>query len=134
MIGKDSHHETQCWCCRTSYLLPRALYVAARASDKISFYCPYGHEGHFAQGETVEDKLRRERDKLVQKVAMMDDELLNQSRAIMKMRQEAEAQKKEKNRFNRRVYNGVCPCCTRHFKNLGNHMRFKHPDFTAEAA
>lgn len=34
-------------------------------------------------------------------------------------------------RERRRVGNGVCPCCTRTFKDLGRHMAGQHPDYAA---
>lgn len=32
----------------------------------------------------------------------------------------------------KRIANGVCPCCNRHFVNLERHMTGKHPDYTKE--
>ncbi len=39
------------------------------------------------------------------------------------------AQKAAKTRIKNRIANGVCPCCKRHFANLGSHMKGKHPEF-----
>ena len=130
MITKDSHHETCCWRCHTSYVLPRALYVSAKNSEKISFYCPYGHEAHFAAGETEEDKLRRERDLLKQQMAERDDKI----HRLIKVANDAEAMarkvKAEKVKLTKRVSHGVCPCCNRTFAKLAAHMKTKHPEFT----
>jgi hypothetical protein len=134
MIGKDSHQETQCWRCHTSYVLPRALYVAAKASENISFFCPYGHEGHFATGETEEDKLRRERDRLKQQVAQMDDEVKKWMSKADKANREWGTLKAKQVRMSKRVSHGVCPCCNRSFAKLAAHMQTKHPEFKAEAA
>ena len=122
MIGKDSHYETQCWRCHCSYMLPRALYVAAKASEKISFYCPYGHEAHFAAGETEEDKLRRERDLLKQRLAQRDDEITIQTKLIVNL-------KAQRAKVTQRISHGVCPCCNRQFQNMARHMATKHPEF-----
>ncbi|RPH74025.1 hypothetical protein EHM76_04300 [bacterium] len=134
MISKDSHYEIQCWRCHTSYVLPRALYVAAKNSEKIIFYCPYGHEAHFAAGETEEDKLRRERDLLKQQMAERDDKI----HRLIKVANDADAMvrkvKAEKAKLTKRVSAGVCVCCNRTFSNMQRHMRTKHPEFKAEAA
>lgn len=133
MISKDSHQETCCWRCHTSYVLPRALYVSAKSSEKISFYCPYGHEAHFAAGETEEDKLRRERDQLKQDAARLRDEIIMAHRKISEA---AVALKKERaalRKVNTRVSHGVCPCCNRTFANMAAHMKTKHPEFKEAA-
>jgi hypothetical protein len=129
MIGKDSHYETQCWRCHCSYMLPRALYVAAKASENISFYCPYGHEAHFAAGETQEDKLRRERDQLKQQMAERDDRI----QRLIKVANDADEMvrkvKAEKTKITKRISRGVCPCCNRTFAHMQRHMKTKHPEY-----
>ena len=64
-----------CGKCGCEWAMPRELYVSAKRSPRISFWCPYGHERHFPAGETAEDKLRRERDRLVQQLAQKNDEI-----------------------------------------------------------
>ncbi len=110
--------------------LPDALDEAAKRSrgpNGIQFYCPYGHVQHYIQGETEADKLRRERDRLQQRIAQKDDEikdLENRRRAAVG----------QVTKLRNRVGNGVCPCCSRNFANLARHMHTKHPDWAAEAA
>lgn len=41
-------------------------------------------------------------------------------------------QRAAKTRLRNRVKNGVCPCCTRSFQNLREHMANKHPDFQVD--
>lgn len=36
-----------------------------------------------------------------------------------------------KTKLRNRIKNGVCPCCTRSFSNLRDHIKTKHPDFQA---
>jgi len=36
-------------------------------------------------------------------------------------------------RLQKRVANGVCPCCTRSFANLRRHMETTHPEYKASA-
>lgn len=44
------------------------------------------------------------------------------------------AQRGATKRLSNRVKNGVCPCCTRSFHNLREHMKTQHPDFKAPAS
>lgn len=67
-----------CCRCRTEIWLPESLHDAAKHSENISFWCPFGHEQHFAKGKTEEQKLRRERDRLAQRIAERDDEIRRQ--------------------------------------------------------
>lgn len=61
-----------CCLCNADILLPNNLYAAAKHSEHISFWCPYGHQQHFTQGESDKQKLRRERDRLAQRIAERD--------------------------------------------------------------
>lgn len=107
-------------------MMPGDLYRAAKRSSKISFFCPYGHEAVFKEGDTEADILRRERDKLKQAHARLEDE---------KREAEARAEKAERAsaRLKKRAAVGTCPCCTRTFTNMARHMQIKHPDWKAEA-
>ena len=66
-----------CYRCKCEFTIPNALYTAARASDKIGFWCPYGHEQHFPSAEAISEyeKIRRERDRLAQRLAQKDDDI-----------------------------------------------------------
>lgn len=117
-----------CYTCKCKMIIPDALYEAAqRGKGKIAFFCSYGHSQVFVEGENEETKLRRERDRLQQRIAEKDDEL----KTLEGRRRAAVGQiTKIKNR----VGHGVCPCCNRTFGNLAAHMTTQHPTFAAEAA
>jgi hypothetical protein len=135
MIDKDTQlHQTSCWRCHTFFMLPHSLYVAAKASDNISFYCPYGHEAHFAAGDTEEQKLRRERDLLKQQMAERDDRIKVLDRLVDEGVKENVALRWAAKTMRTRVSHGVCPCCNRSFAKLAAHMKTKHPDFKAKEA
>lgn len=97
-----------------------------RKEDHEWFYCPNGHQQHFV-GETEAERLRRERDRLQQRIAERDDEI----KSLEGRRRAALGQV---TKLRNRVRNGVCPCCSRSFTNLRQHMETKHPDWKAEAA
>jgi hypothetical protein len=132
ILGFDIIDVGQCCRCKAQMTLPSDLYNAAKHSPKIIFYCPYGHEQHYPAGETEETKLRRERDRLAQRIAERDDK-------IAELREERDAAKRQGaagqvTKIKNRVGYGVCPCCNRTFENVARHMASQHPTFTAEAA
>jgi hypothetical protein len=90
----------------------------AKADDgrPLSWHCPNGHA--LAYRESLADTLRRERDRLQQRLAERDDEIALQGRQIKKMEKRAAA--------------GTCPCCQRTFSNMATHMRKEHPEFVAD--
>jgi hypothetical protein len=115
--------------------IPDALYEAAQhGRGTVSFYCAYGHGQMFAVGETEADKLRRERDRLQQRLAQKDDEIAFQRKNREEVERRLSATKGVVTRLRNRVGAGVCPCCTRTFGNLARHMQSEHPSFRAEAA
>lgn len=116
----------QCIRCKCEVWLPDALYEAAhRAAGSINFYCGYGHPMVFAEGESEEQKLRRERDRLKQQTARLEDE----AREARERAERAEAAHK---RLKKRTAASTCPCCSRTFNNMSRHMKTKHPEFIAE--
>lgn len=123
-----------CAKCKTEMSLPGDLYNAARSSAKITFYCAYGHPQHFAEGPSEAELLRRERDRLQQRLAQKDDEIASQREQREAAERRAAAARGQVTKIRNRVGRGVCPCCNRAFENLSRHMASKHPQFHAEAA
>jgi hypothetical protein len=119
-----------CCQCKSQIWLPQALYDAAlHGHEKITFYCPYGHPQVFAKGESEETKLRRERDQLVQRIAQKDDDIRQWKIIVDGLNEDLAASKRNASKLTKRISAGVCPCCHRSFKQLANHMKFKHPGF-----
>lgn len=119
-----------CHNCKTQMWIPDDLNGAAlrsRGPNGIQFYCAYGHGQHYIQGESDEQKLRRERDRLQQRLAEKDD-------TIASLDRRRAAAVGQVTKIKNRVGHGVCPCCNRSFENVARHMMTKHPTFTAEAA
>jgi uncharacterized protein (DUF3084 family) len=105
-------------------MLPKRLLDSAQNAAH-TIYCPHGHALSWKETET--DKLRRERDRLKQREAMLEDE----ARMARERADKAEATTK---RLKKRAAAGTCPCCQRTFSNMSRHMQTKHPQFKAEAA
>lgn len=96
-------------------------FVRRRREDRASWYCPSGHPQVFAGASEVQ-KLKNELERSKQ---MHDAADARASKAENERKQIARAHRK----MRIRVMNGVCPCCTRTFRNLMAHMRTEHPDF-----
>mgnify|MGYP001592000967 CR=1 FL=1 len=122
-----------CYKCKISMWIPASLQDAAlRARGVVPFYCTYGHRQFYIEGESEADKLRRERDRLTQRLAQKDDEIARQRDLRTAAERSAAAMKGQVTKIKNRVGKGVCPCCNRTFENLQRHMHSKHPTFTAE--
>lgn len=120
---------TTCWRCKTAFWLPDELHTAARASEDVWFFCPYGHKAHFAAGETEADKLRRERDRLTQQLAQKDDSIRWNREARETAERRVSALKGVATRMRNRAAAGLCPCCNRTVRQLADHMKSQHPDY-----
>lgn len=123
---------TGCVSCKCDWEIPQALYVAAKASEKITFYCPYGHPQIFSKRPTEADLLRQERDKLKQNTAYLEDRLRAEEEQRRLAQNQARGFKSVATRMKNRVAAGVCPCCNRSFANLQMHMAKQHKGFVAE--
>jgi hypothetical protein len=102
----------------------------ARREDGGSFYCPNGHSLSFGEGENT--KLRRERDRLKQEQARLEEETQLAWKAEGEQRARAAKAEKRVTQQNKRAAAGTCPCCQRTFSNMATHMKQKHPEFVAD--
>ncbi len=124
-----------CCKCKCQMWIPDELNTAAlNARSVIPFYCAYGHRQFYVEGESEETKLRRERDRLAQRLAEWQDEARSERQKKEAAERRAAAARGQVTKIKNRVGHGVCPCCNRTFENLARHMTSKHPTFTAEAA
>jgi len=96
-----------------------------------SFYCPHGHSQHFVS-KSDEDKLKEEVERLKNRIRIEQEYKEDYRNQRDEARRSAIAHKGHKTRLKKRIANGVCPCCNRHFSNLGDHMKSEHPDFVNE--
>lgn len=111
-----SFEQGCCTACGIRFGMPFG-FLDDRRKNKSTFYCPNGHPMSYTESEA--DRLRRERDLLRQQIAQRDDEIAEAKRL-------ASAAKGYVTRLKNRAKAGLCPCCNRHFTNLGRHMASKH--------
>jgi hypothetical protein len=109
----------RCWC-SIEHAIPKQLDRQAREA-KHKIFCPLGHEWVIKESDL--DKERRRRELAEQKIAQVADEM-----AALEKKHKAEIR-----RMKRRSKAGVCPCCTRTFSNMAEHMAKQHPSYGAKA-
>lgn len=105
-------------CCTCGIIFGMTTYYQQERRTKGEyFYCPNGHPQKYTYAivPELERKLAQERSRHDQTRAALRDK-----EAALK----AESERLE--RLNKRVKNGVCPCCKRTFQNLSRHMKTKH--------
>lgn len=104
-----------CGKCGVEFGVP-SWFDRERRENGDGFFCPNGHERVYKDSEV--DKLRRERDRLAQRIAERDDEIAKQQKKVKRLEKRAAA--------------GTCPCCNRTFSNMSQHMKKQHPEFVAD--
>ena len=111
-----------CYACGIEWAAP-AYFVLQRRQDGKDFWCPNGHRQQYT--ESAVDRLTRERDRLAQRIAERDDEIVD-------LKKRVSAERGQVTRLRNRAKAGLCPCCNRHFTNLERHVATKHPGFKSE--
>lgn len=121
---------TSCCVCGTKFAVPEEMIAKCRRNAG-SLYCPSGHRLHWS--ETDADRLRKQLESERQQV-QRERQRLDQARADASYwKKQQQCTKGQVTRIKNRVGNGVCPCCTRSFRNLKEHMASKHPDFRKDS-
>ena len=112
--------EINCADCGVSFCMPNEMVTHRRTSHK-TFFCPNGHSNYYA-GKSEEEKLK---EKLANETARLQAALSRENSE----RARADKLDKKLASHKKRAANGVCPCCTRTFKQLAAHMKTKHPEY-----
>ncbi len=116
--------------CGVTFMAPER-WLNRKREKGGSLYCPNGCSLTF--GESKLDRLRRENERLTQRLAQKDDAIRRQRDLTEKAERSAAAYKGHFTKVQNRVSRGVCPCCNRSFTNLQRHMKAKHPDWKSDA-
>lgn len=124
----DDLVEETCCSCHIRFAMPGSFNKRCREDSKVWFYCPNGHHQHYTGEQTEREALRRERDRLKQQAAYLEDMRKAALAEAEEAKRSAAAYKGVATRIKNRVKHGVCPCCNRTFSDLARHMKTKHPD------
>jgi len=121
IVTKQITLNTTCDCaeCGTPIFMTLEMNTHLR-NNHSSFYCLNGHRQHYP-GESAEEKLRKS---LREKEA----EATRREQALVAEKRLREAAQRDLKNVNARIKAGVCPCCSRTFKQLAAHMKRKHPE------
>jgi RNase P subunit RPR2 len=118
----ETHVINRCGNCGVWHTVPLIVYETHQREGGY-FSCPNGHARGWDKSSSGNEAIRRERDRLKQNEAR----LIEEAREVEVARLKAVASKV---RLQKRIHNGVCPCCSRSFANLRKHMATKHPNVT----
>lgn len=125
---------THCIKCHCLIPMPESTYNDFLQSH-ANFHCYWGHPQHFTEDQGISGRLaavERERDRLKQNTAYLQDSLRDAKDRAERNQRSANAYKGVATKLKKRAVAGVCPCCNRHFRELERHMASKHPAYTAE--
>jgi hypothetical protein len=101
-----------------------------RLRDHRSFYCPNGHSQSYT-GKSAEQKLREKLTAEQERIVRLNSRLDQERAAAEHERNRANGYKGALTKTKKRVANGACPNCNRHFPNLEAHMKTKHPEYAS---
>jgi hypothetical protein len=123
----------ECQVCGVPFAIPQAFYDSCEQNGGF-YHCPSGHGWGWKEG-----KRAREQNDLKQQLAQAALKLERAETRSREMREWAEgverrlsAAKGQMTKLKKRVHNGVCPVCNRHFANLERHMHGQHPAFAKD--
>jgi hypothetical protein len=115
-----------CCECHIAFGMPADFQRQAReAGPKITFHCPLGHAQHYSTSETQRLRDRLNRAETRERAARDQADAAERS---------ARAYKGHLTRTRKRIGNGTCPCCSRHFANVERHMHSQHPGYADSEA
>lgn len=116
--------EVVCARCSMTFAFPDD-FRKRRENDHRSFYCPNGHGNYWPQKSELE-KLRED---------LAHERTERQHERTRRIAAQDQAQAAERSRAaikgvltktKKRIQNGVCPHCKRHFENVERHMKSQH--------
>lgn len=132
----SGYHELEvlaCPSCGVLYGAPKRLIDDRRDHPDRNVWCPNGHSIHWpgpTEADRLRESLRRARDVTAAERARREQAEAHASA----MKGQATRARNERDRLQHRAAAGVCPCCTRSFKQLRRHMRSQHPDFLEDGS
>lgn len=120
--------RVECCSCGVLFYIP-SNFERHRRDDGKSFWCPCCGTSLSWRGRTTIDDLKQqlESEKKRTEWARQDARVARERADHHEHR--ARAYKGHLTRTRKRVASGVCPCCTRSFKNLARHMLSQHPEY-----
>lgn len=116
-----------CCSCNVVFAMTDEMTKRLRQSHD-TFYCPAGHgQRYLGKSDVEKERERADRAETQLRYARsraqhLGDQLQATSRSLS-------ATKGVLTKTRKRIGNGACPCCNRHFVDVERHMANKHPDY-----
>lgn len=114
--------EIECCACGVTFAFPQRLHKECMSTGK-AFYCPNGHSQVYREREEV---------RLSKQLQIEQSRYKQLEMQFTSVQDQLQATKRELQRHEKRVANGVCPCCNRSFVQLQRHMKAKHPEHASQ--
>jgi len=109
-----------------------ARYRAEKQEAGGTWNCPYCRSGWGYANNNENARLKARISNLEGSRSFWVDQAKDhEDRADTEARR-ARAYKGHLGRTRKRIGSGTCPCCNRHFQNLGRHMKGQHPEYGKE--
>lgn len=121
-----SLYVTDCASCGVIFAMTTE-FEKRRRHDHKTWYCPNGHSLVF-NDETDEERLKRELKAAQDNTAYWRGRQADASKSLESERRSHAATKGQLTKVKKRIGNGVCPECNRHFTNVERHMMSKHTE------
>lgn len=122
-----------CANCGMPFAVPREWEQAKRRTHG-DFWCPNGHPLAF-HGPTPAEReaatLRKELEREAAARRNAEERAGRLHGSNIALGRKLSAAKGQQTKLRKRIGNGVCPCCNRHFTNVERHMTTQHPEWTA---
>jgi hypothetical protein len=131
LIRGTRHVVWECRTCGCVSTVPEAMNDQLRAEGGYRS-CPSGHQWGWTKETCEREQLRRERDRLKQDAARLEEE---KRVAWLTANEQSERAKKAEaanRKLKKRASAGTCPCCSRSFSNMAEHMKRQHPEYVEE--
>ena len=111
--------EVTCKSCGITHAMPQRFIEGLQQTGGY-YYCPNGHQWGWGDSETK--RLREQLETEQKRYKQLEME-------VLRVTDQLGASEREMKRHQKRVANGVCPCCNRSFAQLQRHMKTKHPEY-----
>jgi hypothetical protein len=120
----------ECCNCHIAFAVPRDFYdQCVNAGPAKTFYCPLGHAQHYVKSEV--QRLRDELERTQRQKSWAETNARMYKDQLGASERSKAAIKGQLTKTKKRVANGVCPFCTRHFVNVERHMKGQHSEYAA---
>lgn len=126
LIFSQTLTTCNCASCGIMFGIPSDYHQRLRDKGD-TFYCPSGHLNVYSESTVA--KLQKEVDSAKRTATYWREQADTRAQQRDAAHRQRNAFKGVVTKVKKRIGNGVCPCCSRTFKQLAAHMASKHPDY-----